>query len=548
MALHPQAGKAAQRENLVNVPQLVSAYYCFQPDIQAKPEQAVAFGTSGHRGSAQNTTFNENHILAITQAIAEYRAQAGITGPVYIGKDTHALSEPAFISVLEVLAGNGITCRVQTGDGYTPTPVISHAILTHNAGDVALQADGIVITPSHNPPTDGGIKYNPPMGGPADKDITDAVAKRANQLLEAELVGVSRMTVADAEAEGLVEHFDYVNHYVSQLDRVVDMAAIAKAKVRIGVDPMGGSGIDYWAPIAERYGLDITLVNDSVDPSFAFMPLDKDGKIRMDCSSPYAMANLLKLQDDFDISVGNDPDYDRHGIVCKGTGLMNPNAYLAVAINYLIDHRPDWPQSLALGKTLVSSAMIDRVVAGKGRELCEVPVGFKWYVDGLFNGRLAFGGEESAGASFLRRDGSVWSTDKDGIILALLAAEILAVTGKDPASHYAELTEKYGAPTYRRIDVPASLEQKARLSSLSESDVEGDTLAGDDITRILTKAPGNDAAIGGLKVETANGWFAARPSGTENIYKIYLESFVGDEHLSQLEADAKALVDKVLQG
>ena len=547
MALHPQAGKPAARENLVNIPQLVSAYYCSQPDIVANPEQAVAFGTSGHRGSALNITFNENHILAITQAIAEYRAQAGITGPVYIGKDTHALSEPAFISVVEVLAGNGITCRVQAGDGYTPTPVISHAILTHNASKPVDQADGIVITPSHNPPADGGIKYNPPMGGPADKDITDAVAQRANEFLQAELVGVARMAIDEARAEGLVQDFDYIEHYVSQLDQVIDMEAIAKAKVRIGVDPMGGSGIDYWGPIAQRYGLDITLVNDRVDPSFAFMPLDKDGKIRMDCSSPYAMTNLLQLQDDFDISVGNDPDYDRHGIVCKGTGLMNPNAYLAVAINYLIDHRPNWPQGLALGKTLVSSAMIDRVVSGKERELCEVPVGFKWYVDGLFNGQLAFGGEESAGASFLRRDGSVWSTDKDGIILALLAAEILAVTGKDPASHYAQLTEQFGAPTYRRIDVPATLEQKARLSSLSESDVDGDTLAGDAITRILTKAPGNNAAIGGLKVETANGWFAARPSGTENIYKIYLESFVGEDHLGQLEADAKALVDKVLQ-
>ena len=546
MALHPQAGQPAGRENLVNIPQLVSAYYCSQPDIEAWPEQAVSFGTSGHRGSALSTTFNESHILAITQAIAEYRAEAGISGPVYIGKDTHALSEPAFISVVEVLAGNGITSRVQAGDGYTPTPVISHAILTHNAGGATEQADGIVITPSHNPPADGGIKYNPPMGGPADKDITDAVAKRANELLKADLVGVARMSLSDAKTEGLIQEFDYIEHYVSQLDQVIDMAAIAKAKVRIGVDPMGGSGIDYWGPIAKRYGLDITLVNDRVDPSFAFMPLDKDGKIRMDCSSPQAMANLLQLQNDFDISVGNDPDYDRHGIVCKGTGLMNPNAYLAVAINYLIDHRPDWPTNLALGKTLVSSAMIDRVVAGKERELCEVPVGFKWYVQGLFNGQLAFGGEESAGASFLRRDGKVWSTDKDGIILALLAAEILAVTGEDPASHYAQLTERFGAPTYRRIDVPASLEQKARLSSLSESDVDGDTLAGDAITRILTKAPGNNAAIGGLKVETANGWFAARPSGTENIYKIYLESFVGDDHLSQLEADAKALVDKVL--
>jgi len=545
MALHPLAGKPATQENLINIPKLVATYYCSQPNISANPEQAVAFGTSGHRGSAMHTTFNENHILAITQAIAEYRKEAGITGPIYIGKDTHALSEPAFISVLEVLAGNDIICRVQAGDGYTPTPVISHAILTHNAAGND-QADGIVITPSHNPPEDGGIKYNPPMGGPADKDITDRVAKRANALLADELVGVSRLTVEDAKAAGLVQEFDYIGHYVAQLDQVIDMAAIAKAGIRIGVDPMGGSGIAFWQPIAKQYGLDITVVNDRVDSSFAFMPLDKDGKIRMDCSSPYAMANLLQRQDQFDIAVANDPDYDRHGIVCKGTGLMNPNAYLAVAIQYLINHRPNWPQSLALGKTLVSSAMIDRVVAGAGRTLCEVPVGFKWYVDGLFNGELAFGGEESAGASFLRRDGSVWSTDKDGFILALLAAEILAVTGKDPAAHYRDLTAKYGEPIYRRIDVPATPEQKSKLSSLSESDVLGDTLAGDAITRILTKAPGNGAEIGGLKVETANGWFAARPSGTENIYKIYLESFVGEDHLAKLEADAKALVDKVL--
>ncbi len=544
MALHPLAGSPAPQDSLINIPQLVSNYYRLRPDIQAHPEQAVSFGTSGHRGSAAQVSFNEDHILAITQAIAEYRQQAGINGPVYVGKDTHALSEPAFVSVIEVLAGNGITCRVQAGDGYTPTPVISHAILTHNANG-ADQADGIVITPSHNPPQDGGIKYNPPMGGPADKDITDAVADRANQLLAANLDGVKRKTVAEAKTQGLVQEFDYIEHYVSQLDQVIDMQAIAKAGIRIGVDPMGGSGIDFWRPMAKKYGLDITLVNDKVDTSFAFMPLDKDGKIRMDCSSPYAMNNLLKLQDEFDIAVGNDPDYDRHGIVCKGTGLMNPNAYLAVAIQYLIDHRPQWSDQLAWGKTLVSSAMIDRVVAGKARELCEVPVGFKWYVDGLFNGRLAFGGEESAGASFLRKDGSVWSTDKDGFILALLAAEILAVTGKDPAQHYAELTEQYGAPLYRRIDVPATLEQKAKLKSLSESDVTSNTLAGDDITRVLTQAPGNGADIGGLKVETANGWFAARPSGTENIYKIYLESFVGEEHLAQLESDAKALVDRV---
>jgi phosphoglucomutase len=482
--------------------------------------------------------------LAISQAIAEYRLHNAIDGPVYLGKDTHALSEPAFASVLSVLTANGIRCRVDSERGFTPTPVISHAVLTHNQA-AADSADGIVITPSHNPPEDGGIKYNPPNGGPADKDITDWIAKRANELLAANLAGVKRVSTADVEASDLVEPFDYIEHYVGQLDQVIDMQAIAKAGVRIGVDPMGGSGIAFWQPIADRYGLNITVVNEQIDPRFGFMSLDKDGKVRMDCSSPYAMAGLLALQDQFDIAVGNDPDYDRHGIVCRGSGLMNPNAYLAVAIAYLMDHRPNWSEQLAYGKTLVSSAMIDRVVAGGDKTLCEVPVGFKWYVDGLFNGKLAFGGEESAGASFLRRDGSVWSTDKDGIILALLAAEIVAITGKDPALHYQSLTERYGAPLYRRIDIPATAEQKAKLSSMSESDVTNDQLAGDPITRVLTKAPGNNAAIGGLKVETANGWFAARPSGTENIYKIYLESFLGEDHIQQLEADAKALVDQV---
>ncbi|MCE2027264.1 phosphoglucomutase (alpha-D-glucose-1,6-bisphosphate-dependent) [Sessilibacter corallicola] len=542
MAIHPQAGQKATNEQLTNIPQLVSAYYCQRPEIGDFPEQSVSFGTSGHRGCALETTFNENHILAISQAIAEHRTQQNITGPVYIGKDTHALSEPAFISVVEVLTGNGLTVRVDSNNGYTPTPVISHAILTHNDNNSSV-ADGIVITPSHNPPKDGGIKYNPPMGGPADKDITDWVANRANEILLSELKDVKRLNLDAAKAQGLVESFDYIEHYVSELDQVIDMEAIAKANIKIGVDPMGGSGLAYWEPIAKRFGLDITVVNTKVDPSFAFMPLDKDGKIRMDCSSPYAMANLLELQDSFDIAVGNDPDYDRHGIVCRGTGLMNPNAYLAVAIDYLISHRSDWSGELAFGKTLVSSAMIDRVVSNKGRNLCEVPVGFKWYVDGLFNGELAFGGEESAGASFLRKNGKVWSTDKDGIILALLAAEILAVTGSDPATHYQNLTQSFGNPLYRRIDVPASGEQKKRLSSLSESDVAGETLAGDPITRILTKAPGNNASIGGLKVETENGWFAARPSGTEDIYKIYLESFVDEAHLKLLEADAKALVD-----
>ncbi|GLS26814.1 phosphoglucomutase (alpha-D-glucose-1,6-bisphosphate-dependent) [Marinibactrum halimedae] len=556
MTLHALAGKSAPRSCLTNIPALVAAYYRQQPDLGIYPEQKVSFGTSGHRGSALATTFNENHIVCITQAIVDYRQEHHIFGPVYVGKDTHALSEPAFLSVLEVLVANGITARIQKGGGYTPTPVISHAILTHNASHgEAEKADGIVITPSHNPPQDGGIKYNPPMGGPADKDATDWIAQRANQYLSNGLEGVKRAGIVLGEsvldesvssgAGSKIEPFDYIEHYVSQLDNVIDMEAIAKAGIKIGVDPMGGSGIDFWKPIAERYGLDITVVNEVVDPSFRFMPLDKDGKIRMDCSSPYAMANLLALQEEFDIAVGNDPDYDRHGIVCQGSGLMNPNAYLAVAIHYLIEHRQGWSKDLSFGKTLVSSGMIDRVVSAAERSLCEVPVGFKWYVDGLFNGELAFGGEESAGASFLRRDGTVWSTDKDGFILALLAAEILAVTGKDPAQHYQALTEKFGNPLYKRIDVPASLEQKQKLSSMSEQDVSQSELAGDPIEKVLTTAPGNGAAIGGLKVQTATGWFAARPSGTEDIYKIYLESFVSQAHLEQLEEGAKALVDQV---
>tara|TARA_R110002167_G_scaffold85669_9_gene232216 strand:+ start:4261 stop:5907 length:1647 start_codon:yes stop_codon:yes gene_type:complete len=547
MAIHPDAGKVAPRASLVNVPALMAAYYRQQPDIVNNPEQKVAFGTSGHRGSAFNTTFNENHIAAVCQAIAEYRAEAGVKGPLYLGKDTHALSEAAFGTAMEVLVANDVRVRIQDGDGYTPTPVISHAILTHNQdADADDMADGIVITPSHNPPEDGGIKYNPAMGGPADTDITSWIANRANELLANDLDEVEWIPAEDANESNLVEDFDYISHYVSDLGNVVDMAAIAKAGIRIGVDPMGGSGLHFWKPIAEKYKLDITVVNDAIDPTFSFMSLDKDGRIRMDCSSPYAMTNLLAMKDQFDISVGNDPDYDRHGIVCPSSGLMNPNAYLAVAIEYLATHRPDWPQNVKFGKTLVSSAMIDRVVNGLGRELCEVPVGFKWYVEGMFKGEMAFGGEESAGASFLRKDGSVWTTDKDGIIMALLAAEILAVTGKDPQQLYEEQVARYGRPYYKRIDVPCAAEQKAVLSSLSADAVQGDTLAGDAITRILTTAPGNGAPIGGLKVETANGWFAARPSGTENVYKIYLESFVSEAHIDLLEADAKALVDSVL--
>lgn len=545
MAIHPDAGKPASAESLVNVPQLICAYYNQQPDIQAHPEQKVAFGTSGHRGNAFKTTFNEAHIKAVCQAIAEYRRENNINGPLYLGKDTHALSEAAYQTALQVLLANDVRVRVQSGDGFTPTPVISHAILTHNLREQDT-ADGIVITPSHNPPEDGGIKYNPPEGGPAGQEITSRVADRANELLGAELASVKAISSAQVAQSALLEPFDYIDHYVSELGSVIDMEAIAKAGIRIGVDPMGGSGIHFWQPIAERYGLNITVTNPRVDFTFGFMPRDKDGRIRMDCSSPYAMQNLLSLKDDFDIAVGNDPDYDRHGIVCNGSGLMNPNAYLAVAIEYLATHRPDWPAELQFGKTLVSSAMIDRVVNDLGRKLCEVPVGFKWYVDGLYNGTLAFGGEESAGASFLRRDGSVWTTDKDGIILDLLAAEILAVTGKDPHQHSEDQIARFGRPYYKRIDIAATDEQKKRLKSLSGDDVSNDTLASDPIREALTCAPGNGAAIGGLKVTTDNGWFAARPSGTEAIYKIYLESFVSESHLEQLERDACALVDSVL--
>ncbi|SBS31274.1 Phosphoglucomutase [Marinomonas aquimarina] len=543
MAIHPHAGQLAPSEVLVNVPKLMSAYYALEPNVEIEAEK-VSFGTSGHRGNAFAKSFNEAHILVICQAICEYRQAQGINGPVYLGKDTHALSEAAFASALQVLVANDVRVRIQKGDGYTPTPVISHAILTHNQSS-SDQADGIVITPSHNPPEDGGIKYNPPKGGPADKDITDWVAKRANELLAQGMQGVKAVSLEAAQASELVEEFDYIEHYVADLENVINMAAIREAKIRIGVDPLGGSGIGFWQPIAERYGLDIEVVNDRVDPTFAFMPLDKDGRIRMDCSSPYAMNNLLKIQDQFDVAVGNDPDYDRHGIVCPGFGLMNPNAYLAVAIEYLASHR-DWPADIQYGKTLVSSAMIDRVVASLGKTLCEVPVGFKWYVDGLFDGTMAFGGEESAGASFLRRDGGVWSTDKDGFILALLAAEILAVTGKNPAQLAAEQAKRFGQPYYKRIDVAATPEQKAILSKLEASSVTAETLAGDAIVSKLTHAPGNGAAIGGLKVSTDNGWFAARPSGTENVYKIYLESFVSEEHLSLLEQEAVALVNSVL--
>lgn len=545
MAIHPQAGQLASYDLLVNLPELMSAYYLQKPRVTTHPDERVSFGTSGHRGSALLTSFNENHILAIAQAIAEYRQSQNVSGPLYLGKDTHALSEAAFQTTVSVLTANGVRVRTQLNGGYTPTPVISHAVLTHNKIETDT-SDGIVITPSHNPPEDGGIKYNSSKGGPADKDITDWVAKRANALLEKNLHGVKRFSLEEVESSGLIEPFDYINHYVNDLENVIDMKAIADAKIRIGVDPMGGSGIHYWEPIAKKYGLDITVVNKEVDPTFRFVPLDKDGRIRMDCSSPYSMQGLLKLKDDFDIAVGNDPDYDRHGIVCANFGLMNPNAYLAVAIEYLSQHRNQWSQEIQFGKTLVSSGMIDRVVAGLGRKLCEVPVGFKWYVEGLYEGTMAFGGEESAGASFLRKDASVWTTDKDGFIMALLAAEILAVTGNDPQTLYEAQVAKYGKPFYKRIDVAATTAQKALLGALDAKDVTQTQLAGETIVSVLTHAPGNDAAIGGLKVSTENGWFAARPSGTENVYKIYLESFISEEHLAELESEAKALVNSVL--
>jgi len=546
MSVHPLAGQTAPRSELTNIALLCSAYYTLFPDISIA-SQRVSFGTSGHRGSATDCSFNEVHIKAICQAVAEYRKAQGTTGPLFLGKDTHALSEPAFISAVQVLIANGVTVKVQPDNGYTPTPVISHAILAYNKAKPAALADGIVITPSHNPPQDGGIKYNPPHGGPADTDATSWIEQRANALIGAALAGVFCLDYQQALLSPLYQHYDYIGPYVDDLANVVDMAAIAKAKVKIGVDPLGGSGIAFWPVIAEKYGLDLTVVNNIVDPAFAFMPLDKDGKIRMDCSSAYAMANLIKLKDQFDIGIGNDPDFDRHGIVTRTGGLLNPNHYLAVAINYLLSNRPQWGLDKKIGKTLVSSALIDRVVAGRGRTLFEVPVGFKWFVEGLHQGSLVFGGEESAGASFLRFDGTVWSTDKDGFILGLLAAEMFAKTGVDPYAQYQALTREFGAPLYRRIDAPADLAQKNALKNLNVNSVSQQTLAGDAILAVLTKASGNNASIGGVKVVTQNGWFAARPSGTENSYKIYLESFVGETHLQQLEADAKAFVDSVFQ-
>ena len=539
--LHPLAGKPAPRSLLVDVPALISAYYTRQPD-PAEAAHRVAFGTSGHRGSALDQRFNEAHILAITQAICEHRAAAGIDGPLFLGVDTHALSTPAQLSALEVLAANGVTTCIS--DGYTPTPASSHALLHHNRDRSARRADGVVITPSHNPPRDGGFKYNPPHGGPADSAITDAIGARANALLEAKLVGVQRMPVAAALASEHVQQFDFITPYVEQLATILDMDAIRDAKLRIGVDPLGGSGIEYWPAIADRYGIELDIVNDIIDPTFSFMSVDRDGQIRMDCSSPHAMAGLVELRDRYDVAFGNDTDFDRHGIVTKSRGLMNPNHYLAVAIQYLFQRR-DWGQA-AIGKTLVSSSMIDRVAGDLGRALAEVPVGFKWFVDGLYDGSYGFGGEESAGASFLRRDGTVWTTDKDGILLDLLAAEITATTGRDPGEHYQALTERFGAPVYERIDAPATTAEKRVLKQLSPAQVAATELAGEPILAKLTAAPGNGAAIGGLKVVTDSGWFAARPSGTEDVYKIYAESFKDEPHLRQIQAEARSIVDAAL--
>ncbi|ATA24778.1 phosphoglucomutase, alpha-D-glucose phosphate-specific [Brenneria goodwinii] len=543
MANHSRAGQPARQSDLINVAQLTSQYYVLRPEV-GNAAHAVKFGTSGHRGSAGRHSFNEAHILAIAQAIAEERSKQGITGPCYVGKDTHALSEPAFISVLEVLAANGVDIIVQQDNGFTPTPAVSNAILVHNRAGGA-QADGIVITPSHNPPEDGGIKYNPPNGGPADTNVTSVIEQRANALLADELREVKRITLDQAWKSGRIHEQDLVQPYIEGLSDVVDMAAIQRAGLTLGVDPLGGSGITYWQRIVEHYKLNLTLVNDSIDQTFRFMTLDHDGVIRMDCSSVSAMAGLLALRDKFDLAFANDPDYDRHGIVTPA-GLMNPNHFLAVSINYLFQHRPQWGESVAVGKTLVSSAMIDRVVADLGRKLVEVPVGFKWFVDGLFDGSLGFGGEESAGASFLRFDGTPWSTDKDGIIMCLLAAEITAVTGKNPQQHYDELAKRFGAPSYNRIQAPATHAQKAALSKLSPEQVSASTLAGDPITARLTAAPGNGAPIGGLKVMTDNGWFAARPSGTEEAYKIYCESFLGAEHRERIEKEAVEIVSTVL--
>lgn len=543
MAANPRAGKPAQPEDLIDIASVVTSYYTVTPDPD-DIDQQVAFGTSGHRGSSLDAAFNEAHILATTQAIVEYRAAQGTTGPLFIGRDTHALSEPAWVSAVEVLAANDVVTMIDSAGRYTPTPAVSHAILSYNRGRDTALADGIVVTPSHNPPRDGGFKYNPPNGGPADTDATKVIAARANELLRDGLRGVKRVPLARAMSS--TQRHDYLDAYVADLPNVVDIHAIAAEGIRIGADPLGGASVDYWGAIAERHNLDLTVVNPLVDATWRFMTLDTDGKIRMDCSSPNAMASLIANRESYQIATGNDADSDRHGIVTPDAGLLNPNHYLAVAIEYLFTHRPEWAAETAVGKTAVSSSIIDRVVGGLGRKLLEVPVGFKWFVDGLVGGTIGFGGEESAGASFLRRDGSVWTTDKDGIILALLASEILAVTGSTPSQRYAELADRYGAPTYARIDAPANREQKARLAKLSPEQVSATELAGEPITAKLTTAPGNGAALGGLKVTTENAWFAARPSGTEDVYKIYAESFRGPEHLAEVQDAAREVVSAVI--
>jgi phosphoglucomutase len=543
MSIHAYAGKPARPEDRINIGHLVSDYFNLVPDVTCVTEK-VTFGTSGHRGSASKRSFNEQHIVAICQAVAEYRQANNIKGPLYLGKDTHALSEPAFASAISVLIANGVNVVIQDDNGFTPTPVISRLIISFNKKTQSERADGLIITPSHNPPSDGGIKYNPPHGGPAEASITKKIEQRANVIIADNLVDIKRLPYQSALLSPLLSKQDFISHYVEQLNQVIDMKAIKEAGITIGVDPLGGSGIDYWPVIAKKYSLKVNVVNEVVDGSFAFMPLDKDGKIRMDCSSKYAMAGLIAMKDDFDISVGNDPDFDRHGIVTPSGGLMNPNHYLAVAIHYLMTHR-NWSTDCKIGKTLVSSSLIDRVANQLERPLSEVPVGFKWFVEGLADGSYAFGGEESAGASFLALDGSTWTTDKDGFILALLAAEILAVTGKDPYQYYLELTKTLGQPCYGRVEAVASFDQKQVLSSLSSDDVDVDKLAGDNVIQVLAKAPGNNAAIGGLKVVTNNGWFAARPSGTEDIYKIYAESFIDDNHLQLIISQAQDIVAKV---
>ena len=541
----PLAGKPAPASLLVNVPRLITAYYALTPD-PALATQRVAFGTSGHRGSAFATAFNDAHIAAISQAVCLYRRQAGIDGPLFLGMDTHALSEPAFSTAIEVFAANGVETMIDHLGGYTPTPVISHAILAYNRGRESGLADGVVISPSHNPPEDGGFKYNPPNGGPADVDATRWIENTANDLLTAGLVGVSRISTGRARKAACIHAHDYITPYVADLGNVVDLEKVRGAGVRIGIDPLGGAAVHFWDPIIERYGLDATVVNAAVDPTFRFMTVDWDGRIRMDCSSPYAMAPLIEMRGSFDVAFANDTDTDRHGIVCPSSGLMNPNAYLAAAIAYLCEHRPAWRPDSAIGKTVVSSGMIDRLAARLGRTLLEVPVGFKWFSTGLMDGSFAFGGEESAGASFLRRDGAVWTTDKDGLILGLLAAEICAATGKDPGQFYDTVTADLGTSFYERTDAPATPAQKTRLGKLDPDDIKATQLAGEPILARMTRAPGNNQPIGGIKVTAANGWYAARPSGTENVYKIYAESFLGPDHLAQIQREAQAAIDEAL--